>query len=255
METMRSWNWEVGWACPERESTAPVKTLAESGVSLFQVNLNDCSANDLLKDFRPDVVIFDSFIAEEQWSWRVTTHCPEALRITDSQDFHSLRLLRKQLNEQGTSSVSSLDEHNFVDKPLKQLDAGASWDEILYPKFDYEWTQLLREISSFHRSDLVFIVSDFELELLCREFGFPREKFVLVPFLYDDSFVRSIMTSNTPNYNQQKNIFMLGHMLYPPNADAVRWVRSEVWPQIREMLPDVQLHVYGTLRQKVVDLF
>ena len=43
------------------------------------------------KHLKPDIVVFDRFISEEQFGWRVAKYAPNALRILDTEDLHSLR--------------------------------------------------------------------------------------------------------------------------------------------------------------------
>lgn len=43
----------------------------------------------------PELVIFDSFIAEEYFSHYVYKHFPRAMRVLDTQDLHSLRRARQ----------------------------------------------------------------------------------------------------------------------------------------------------------------
>ncbi len=44
----------------------------------------------------PDVVIFDSFVAEEQYSHYIHRMFPNALKVVDLQDLHSLRNVREE---------------------------------------------------------------------------------------------------------------------------------------------------------------
>jgi hypothetical protein len=36
-------------------------------------------------------VLFDRFMIEEQFGWRVAENCPDALRVLDTEDLHCLR--------------------------------------------------------------------------------------------------------------------------------------------------------------------
>ena len=42
-----------------------------------------------------------------------------------------------------------------------------------------------------------------------------------------------------------KNILTLGTLHYPPNADGIRWFVREVFPSVREHVPDVTLTIVG----------
>ena len=41
-------------------------------------------------------MLFDRFMMEEQFGWRVAENCPNALRILDTEDLHFLRKTRHQ---------------------------------------------------------------------------------------------------------------------------------------------------------------
>jgi hypothetical protein len=45
-----------------------------------------------VKELNPAVVLFDRFMMEEQFGWRVSENCPDALRLLDTEDLHCLRL-------------------------------------------------------------------------------------------------------------------------------------------------------------------
>jgi hypothetical protein len=43
----------------------------------------------------PSVVLFDRFMMEEQFGWRVSENCPDAIRLLD-EDLHCLRVARQK---------------------------------------------------------------------------------------------------------------------------------------------------------------
>ena len=59
------------------------------------IRLNDPSFDAWIKKLDPQVVIFDRFMTEEQFGWRVTSECPHAVRILDTEDLHFLRKARQ----------------------------------------------------------------------------------------------------------------------------------------------------------------
>jgi hypothetical protein len=46
------------------------------------------------EELNPSVVLFDRFMMEEQFGWRV--NCPNALRLLDTEDLHCLRVARQK---------------------------------------------------------------------------------------------------------------------------------------------------------------
>ncbi len=48
----------------------------------------------------------------------------------------------------------------------------------------------------------------------------------------------------TSSFGDRKNFVAFGNLLHAPNVDAVLQLK-ELWPAIKEQLPQVELHVYG----------
>ena len=88
------------------------------------------------------MVIFDRFMIEEQFGWRVEKTCPQALRVLDTSDLHCLREARQTQLKQG----GVLDLYNEI---------------------------ALREIAAIHRSDLTLMISEYEIELMREQFAIP----------------------------------------------------------------------------------
>jgi len=65
-----SYNFNVSFltAASESEHKADLSTL---GVDTYSVALNCSSFNTSIEKLKPDVVIFDRYMTEEQFSWRV----------------------------------------------------------------------------------------------------------------------------------------------------------------------------------------
>ena len=70
--------------------------LASKGVMEVEIKLNDSSFDEFIKGLNPDVVLFDRFMTEEQYSWRVMQTCPHAIRILDTEDLHFVRQARQE---------------------------------------------------------------------------------------------------------------------------------------------------------------
>ena len=58
--------------------------LDKLNIPTFEIQLNNASFNALLKEIQPDIVLFDRFLTEEQFGWRVSEICPQAIRILDT---------------------------------------------------------------------------------------------------------------------------------------------------------------------------
>jgi glycosyltransferase involved in cell wall biosynthesis len=173
---------------------------------------------DTIRNLR--LVIFDRFYAEEAYSFHIYNHSPDAVRVVDMQDMHSLRHGRQ-----------AIVNHN-----------PDSWDcmtDALHYVPSYRDSLLLREIASLHRSDLTMVCSPFEHDLLTRVYKISASKLCMAPFWVPK-------TSGTKRgYGDRRDFVFIGGFRHPPNVDAVEQMARAVWPRIRQALPDAQLHVHG----------
>jgi glycosyltransferase involved in cell wall biosynthesis len=46
-------------------------------------------------------------------------------------------------------------------------------------------------------------------------------------------------------FAERAHFLSIGNFRHAPNWDAVLWLKSTVWPLIRQQLPQAQLHIYG----------
>lgn len=185
--------------------------LESIGIDTVTVAINDDTFDDFAKALSPQIVLYDRFMAEEQFGWRISESCPKAIQILDTEDLHCLRKARHQALKEKRAFV--------VDDLMSDV--------------------AKREIASIYRSDLTLIISSYEMELLTDFFKVPATLLYYLPFLVDT------IDSNFMPYGDRKHFVSIGNFLHPPNWDAVRILKEEIWPIIRKDLPEVQLHVYG----------
>ena len=88
-------NWKVTFASPAQKSETAA-SLNSLGVDEVSIELNNTSFDYFVKDLKPTIVLFDRFMMEEQFGWRVAENCPNAVRILDTEDLHFLRKTRHQ---------------------------------------------------------------------------------------------------------------------------------------------------------------
>jgi len=63
-------NYEITFASTAQQTRYTVN-LDELGITTEQIQLNHPSFNDFIENLQPDVVVFDRFMIEEQFGWRV----------------------------------------------------------------------------------------------------------------------------------------------------------------------------------------
>ena len=193
-------------------------------IELVQIQLNHRSFDNFIKGLDPDVVLFDRFMAEEQFGWRVAEHAPNALRILDTEDLHSLRKSRETV-----------------------LKKDVAWSQEVWKKYDLT----KREIASIYRCDLALIISSFEMELL-RSIIKDGESILLhLPFMLD--FLDEPIVEKWKSYEECKDFVFIGFGGHAPNIDAIKYLKRDIWPSIRRKLPKVKLNIYGSNFPQQVD--
>ncbi|MDR5590209.1 glycosyltransferase family 4 protein [Christiangramia sp. SM2212] len=220
----RSENYEVTFATTARETDNMVN-LAELDISIEKIKLNDPEFDLFLKNLMPDVVLFDRFMMEEQYGWRVDSVCPKAIKILDTEDLHFLRNARQQAYKDETE----------VEKHISESDLAK------------------REIAAIYRCDLSLIISEVEIKLLASQFQVPNSLLHYLPFLIDKISNKEI--SELPTFSERKDFISIGNFLHEPNWNAVLYLKERIWPELRKRLPNVKMHIYGAYpSQKVLNL-
>ncbi|UYW01495.1 glycosyltransferase family 4 protein [Flavobacterium agricola] len=188
------------------------------------VELNHANFDAFVKQLNPDVVIFDRFMVEEQFGWRVLQQCPNALRILDTEDLHCLRQARQLAYKQN---------RDFTETDLFSEHAK-------------------REIASILRCDLALIISTFEMQLLQNQFQIPENHLFYLPFLTDLNDWNSAVNKT---FNQRADLVCIGNFLHEPNWATVQIIKENIWPILRKQLPEVNMRIYGAYpSQKVMQL-
>ena len=218
-------NWEVTFACAAQKTTNsfPLDFLEVNEVS---IELNNSSFNDFVKKLKPTIVLFDRFLTEEQFGWRVAENCPKALRILDTEDLHFLRKVRHNQLKKG---------EKFTNDALLNSD------------------DTKREIASILRCDLSLIISTYEMDLLKSVFKIDSNILHYIPFLYDN--IKEHQIKNWKSFEEREHFVFIGNFLHKPNVDAVKTLKNEIWSEIRENLPKVEIHIYGAyITQQILEL-
>jgi glycosyltransferase involved in cell wall biosynthesis len=188
--------------------------LLNLGISSENIELNNNSFDVFISTLKPDVVVFDRYITEEQFGWRVAEQCPDALRILDTEDLHFLRKAR----EAAVKKNGSVTEANLFSETAK------------------------RELASILRSDLSLIISEFEMDLLQDQFRISSEILYYLPFL-----VKKVEKTGkkVPLFEERADFVTVGNLLHAPNLDSVLQLKNRIWPLIRKKLPEARLLIYG----------
>lgn len=205
-------NWQVAFATPA-EPSAHAVDLSSEGITSQSIALNCDSFDAYIVEYQPDIVLFDRFMMEEQFGWRVEKNCPSALKILDTEDLQCLRNARYQAHKEGREMTK----------------------EDLYSDL------AKREIAAILRSDISLIISFYEMELLQHTFNVNASLLQHLPFMVD----LTKCPSATKSFSQRKHFMTIGNFRHAPNWDMVLYLQ-QLWPHIRKQIPEAELHIYGS---------
>lgn len=208
--------------------------LTTIGIEQVPIQLNDASFDTFIQELDPNIVLFDRFMMEEQFGWRVAEQCPNALRILDTEDLHCLRKGRQQALKEGMLPIAPDNYRDGVDEKYVFNDTAK------------------REIASIYRCDLSLIVSEAEMEILKNQFKMDTQLIYYLPFMLDKISKGSIQ--KLPNFEERQHFITIGNFLHEPNYDAITYLKETIWPLIRKQLPKAELHIYGAYSSQKVDL-
>ncbi|ALI03962.1 glycosyltransferase [Pseudomonas sp. FW306-02-F02-AA] len=228
LETFLQQGWDITFSSPAGAGEHKAD-LAELGIREVPIELNNSSFDTFVSDLAPDIVLFDQFMMEEQFGWRVEKHCPDALRVLETSDLQSLRHAR----------------HQRLKDRLKASDDANDFSELFAPALREEFELMAetdlakREIAALFRCDLNLMISEVEIELLVKQFKLPRQVLHWCPLMIDP------LTQPFTPFEDRAHFLSIGNFRHAPNWDAVLWMKTTLWPLIRQQLPGAQLHIYG----------
>ncbi|NQY29821.1 MAG: glycosyltransferase family 4 protein [Flavobacteriaceae bacterium] len=225
IELFQKQNWEVYFATTATETNHMVD-LNEFEVATKQIRLNHNSFDVYVKQLQPNVVLFDRFMIEEQFGWRVAEQCPDAIRILDTEDLHSLRKTRQEAFKKGIEFTTEMLLTSEIAK---------------------------RELASIYRCDLTLIISTYEMVLLQDVFKVDESLLCYLPFLTENISVNTF--TNFPGFSDRQHFMCIGNFRHEPNWNMVLYLKQTIWPMIRKVLPKAELHIYGSYpSEKVTQL-
>lgn len=174
------------------------------------IELNSLSFDLYINSLNPDIVLFDRFISEEQFGWRVAENCPNAIRILDTEDLHCLRYARQKTIKKN----QKFELENLLEEETAK-----------------------REIASIYRCDLSLMVSDFEMNVLQDVFKIDSSLLFYLPMFF-------VPKKSFKSFEERKDFVFIGNFLHEPNYDAVLQLKS-LWSAIKKNIPNANLNIYG----------
>ena len=204
IKLFKKWNYQISFLTSSNNIEFSEK------IDIVKIELNDNSFDDLIKNLNPDIVLFDRYISEEQFGWRISENCPNALKILDTEDLHFVREARRK---------AFTEKRNCTD------------EDLINDVFK-------REMASILRCDLSLIISEFEMNLLVNHFKINPEILFYIPFLNEK------IPEKKNDFENRKNFVSIGNFLHEPNWQTVLKLK-QIWKNIRKKLPETELHIFG----------
>lgn len=205
--------YEITFACTA-QPTEHMVDLKKLNVDCIDIQLNCSSFDEFIKSLQADVVMFDRFMMEEQFGWRVSEQCPQALRILDTEDLFCLRHARHDAYKKNSEML----EGDLLSSDLAQ-----------------------REVAAIFRCDLTLMISPVEIKLLTDLFKVDVSLLHYLPFVFN----QAQFEQQNPSYEQRHGFISIGNFRHPPNWDSVLWLKQQVWPLIRKQLPKAEIFICG----------
>ncbi len=154
-----------------------------------------------------DVIVLARYYVASRWIEAVRKHAPRALLVLDTLDLHYLRH-RRLAELEGSKSL-------------------AQSAQVIYQQ----------EIECIRRSDVTWVVSEVEREILAREV--PRATVMV------QTNIHYVAGAGRP-FAEREGILFVGGYRHPPNVDAAIWYAREIAPRLRERLPGVKSYILGS---------
>ncbi len=218
-------DYHITFACTAAASSHS-RVLDDMGISIRHIVVNQPGFDYLVSGLEPEIVLFDRFISEEQFGWRVVQFAPAALRILDTEDLHSLRAARKDALESGI--------------PFS-VDAWLQSD------------MAKREIAAIFRCDLSLIISRYEMDLLQELLPIIAPILAYFPLVVDEISQAGIQ--KWPSFSSREDFICIGNGKHGPNTDSFLWLFEVIWPLIRKAMPRAIVHIYGAyLPERILQL-
>ena len=209
MEVMSEMGAQVSFVADNLEYRQPyVGNLQQAGVEVWH-RPHVQSVTQLLEQEGShfDVIVFCRHYIACQYTTLVKKHAPQAQIWFDTVDLHYLR-------EERLAELQQSSKLATIAAETKR-----------------------QEIGVMEQSDLTFVVSPVEQEILKQ--ATPTSRVEILSLIHEP-------IADTPGFKQRNGLLFVGGFQHPPNIDAVQWFIGEVWPLLISKLPEVTLKVVGS---------
>ena len=150
IESFLQQGWHITFSSPAGVGEHKAD-LAALGIDEVSIALNNSSFDTFIRELAPDIVLFDRFMMEEQFGWRVEKHCPQALRVLETSDLQSLRDARQQQLKARLKLDADTDDFSSLFAPAQR----ETFEQMAVTDLAQ------REIAAIYRCDLNLMISEY----------------------------------------------------------------------------------------------
>jgi glycosyltransferase involved in cell wall biosynthesis len=212
--------WQILFASSMKSSGLPVVLASEEGRKRYEAALERCGVIRFAYGARelkamlsaPDVSIQYAFLSfpkvANEFLPLVRKLCPSAKIIYDMVDFHGLRLDRAAALRGDTALAAQAAEMRALEVDLAKK------------------ADITIAISSEEKAAMLDLAPMAVVDVLPNVFELP--------------------SATPPGPNGRRDILFIGGFWHEPNSDAVRWFVKEIWPRIREHMPECRFLIAGS---------
>ena len=168
IRVLQAAHWQLTFASAAAPSDKAID-LQGMGIAVAAIELNSDSFDAWLCSLNPQLVIFDRYFTEEQYGWRVSRNCPEAMRVLDTEDLHCLRESRSRMIGQAILSGDSLmnpDTSMDMEFLLAQIELRESLEAIKANQDELELDDFIETIGDKIKDNIERISQGFDSENL-----------------------------------------------------------------------------------------
>lgn len=194
-------DYEITYSSPAMLSEHMID-LAALGIKQQSIELNDSSFDKFVKKLNPVVVLFDRFMMEEQFSWRVDKECPNAVKLLETVDLHCLRDARHTAVK---NNINSYDLNNI----------------------ELHTETAIREVASILRCDLSLMISEVEVEVLKNQYNVDESLLLYLPLMYE-ALDEKQCKEKWPSYSERQHFVTIGNFRHAPNWDSVLYLKTTI---------------------------
>lgn len=104
-------------------------------------------------------------------------------------------------------------------------------------KLENAYAAKAQELDTLRRCDVTIVMSSVEEDIL--KIDLPDAVVKLIPLMFVEPEV------DIPTFESRQDILFIGGFPHTPNVDAVIYFCNEIFPLVREVLPEVKFHIIG----------